>query len=362
MKIWIDLRFVKNELYSRFAIQLVKTFIKQNKDNEYIIYVVDFIDELNIENCNIKKVNIKNWSLNEQFELLKIFKKDENNLMIFFNHFKPTRYKWEYITIVSWLKDIYYMNFSSYFEKYKYLFLMNKNLKKSHKIVCLDQNTKNELIEKFDIKESSIHIINWFFPEWDQIIKVNDNLDEININIKTKYSLNNDYLIYSWWDSIEKNYEKLILVLKRIRESWQNIDLVFLWNNISTNINLRNIILENKMEKNIYFLWDVWLSHKKYLYSESLWVIFPSFYEQFPFRLSEPLYFGSNIISSDLKNIRNIFWDKLTYFSPISVNSIFENTKKYLENEVYKTKPDYEEIKNKYTKENSARDLLEIIK
>ena len=47
MKIWIDLRFVKNELYSRFAIQLVKTFIKQNKDNEYIIYVVDFIDELN---------------------------------------------------------------------------------------------------------------------------------------------------------------------------------------------------------------------------------------------------------------------------------------------------------------------------
>jgi len=52
------------------------------------------------------------------------------------------------------------MNFSSYLEKYKYLFLMNKNLKKSNKIICLDQNTKNELIEKFDIKESSIFIIN----------------------------------------------------------------------------------------------------------------------------------------------------------------------------------------------------------
>jgi len=282
--------------------------------------------------------------------------------MIFFNHFKPINYKWEYITIVWWLKDIYYMNFSSYFEKYKYLFLMNKNLKKSNKIICLDQNTKNELIEKFDIKESSIFIINWFFPQGEEIIKTNIELEDIKINIRTKYSINNDFLIYSWGDSIEKNYEKLILVLKRIRESWYNIDLIFLWNNIATNINLRNLILENKMEKNVYFLWDVWLNHKKYLYNECLWVIFPSFYEPFPFRLSEPIYFNSNIISADLKNIRNIFWEKLTYFSPISVNSIFENTKNYLETEKYKTKISYEDIKQKYTKENSAKDLLEIIK
>ncbi|MDD3794225.1 MAG: glycosyltransferase [Candidatus Gracilibacteria bacterium] len=362
MKIGIDLRFVTDELYSRFAIQLIKTFILQNKDNDYTIYVNNFIDELNTENCNIKKVNIRNGSLNEQFELLKIFKKDENNLMIFFNNFKPINYKGEYITIISGLKDIYYMNFSSYIEKYKYLFLMNKNLKKSHKIVCLDQNTKNELIEKFDIKESNIYIINGFFPESEQIIKTTNNLEEININIRTKYSINNDFLIYSGGDSIEKNYEKLVLVLKRIRENGHNIDLVFLGNNISTNINLRNIILENKMEKNIYFLGDVGLNHKKYLYEESLGVIFPSFYEPFPFRLSEPIYFNKNIISSDLKNIRNIFGDKLTYFSPISVNSIFENTKKYLEDQKYKKNQDYEEIKNKYTKENSAKDLLEIIK
>jgi hypothetical protein len=52
------------------------------------------------------------------------------------------------------------MDFNSYFEKYRYLFLMEKNLNKSRKIVCLDQNTKNELVEKFNIKEEKINIIN----------------------------------------------------------------------------------------------------------------------------------------------------------------------------------------------------------
>lgn len=362
MKIWIDLRFVKNELYSRFAIQLIKTFIEKNKENDYIVYTNDFLEWFNFENCNIKKVNIKNGSIKEQFEFSKILKKDWNNLMLFFNHFKPVNYKWQYITIVGWLKDIYYMNFSSYFEKYIYLFLMNKNLKKSYKIVCLDQNTKNELIEKFDIKESDIKIIDWFFPESEVIDEAKNEIEDINVNIRTKYSIMNDFFIYSGWDSIEKNYEKLISVITRLNNDWIKTDLVFLWNNIATNINLRNQILENKIEKNIYFLWDVWIKQKKHLYNESLWVIFPSFYEPFPFRLSEPLYFNTPVLSSDLKNIRNIFWEKVSYFSPISVNSIYENTKKYLLENKQESIPNYKEIKEKYTKENCALQLTQIIK
>lgn len=359
MKIWFDLRFVQNELYSRFVIQLVKAYIKANKENEYIIYSLEFISWFEDKNISFKNVHIKNGTLSEQIDFLKILKKDWNNLMVFFNHFKPINYKWHYITLVWWLKDIYYMNFSSYYEKYKNMFLMWKNLKKSQKIICLDQNTKNELIEKFDIVESSIEIINWFFPDNEEENIKNDALE--NINIKTKYSIQNDFFIYSGWDSIEKNYEKLISVISRLNKAWYVIDLVFLWNNISSNINLRNLILENKIEKNIYFLWDIWLNQKKYLYKECLWTIFPSFYEPFPLRLTEPLFFNTQILASDLKNIRNIFWENITYFSPISVNSIFENTKKYLDEKKNEKKVNYKSIKDKYTKENSVLRLNQII-
>jgi glycosyltransferase involved in cell wall biosynthesis len=296
MKVWIDLRFLWDDVYSKFVAQMIKSLIKK-ENNDYIIYTNSDINWFNSKNVVVKQVNIENWSLKEQTKFKKILKNDKNALVIFFNHFKPIFYKWQYITFVWSLKDIYYMNFSSYFEKYKYLFLMWKNLKKSYKIICFDENTRDELVEKFDIPEIKIEIINWFFPE---IKETEDDFGEkLNINIRAKYWINNDFFIYSGWDWIEKNYEKLISIFVKLREEWKNIGLVFLWHNISTNLNLRLLILENKMQKNVYFLWAIPLKDKEYLYSESLWTIFPSFYEPFPFKLSEPLMYWSKIISSD---------------------------------------------------------------
>jgi hypothetical protein len=54
---------------------------------------------------------------------------------------------------------VYYDNFDSFFKKYKYLYLLEKNLKNSKKVICLDENTKNELIERFNIKEEQIQIL-----------------------------------------------------------------------------------------------------------------------------------------------------------------------------------------------------------
>lgn len=363
MKIGIDLRFIKDELFSKFAVDLSESLVKKSNKNKFVIYTNNDLGLTNSENLEIKKVNIETWTLKEQIQFSKILKNDKNNTMIFFNHFKPIFYKWDYTTIVWWLKDIYYMNFNSYFEKYRYLFLMEKNLNNSRKIVCLDQNTKNELVEKFNIKEEKINIIKWFFPKND--LNKNDWFEEeINISIKNKYSIKNDYFIYSWWDSIEKNYEKLIPVLDRLKKENIEIDLVFLWNNVWKNLNLRSIIINYKMETNVHFLWSPNKKNKELLYKESVATIFPSFYEPFPFRLAEPIYFDTKIIASELKNIKNIFWNEISYFSPISVNSIFENIKKFLDE--YKNnnqkKHDYREIKNKYNIENTTDEILEIIK
>lgn len=359
MKIWIDLRFLKNDIYSNFIIQLVKSFIESKKEVQYIIYTNDNIKWLSWKNIIIKKVDIWIWTLKEQTKFFKILKNDNNNLMLFFNHFKPIFYKWEYIILIWGLKDIYYMNFSSYINKYKFLYLMEKNLKKAYKLICLDQNTKNELIEKFNIKESKINIINAFFPNvW---FSNTNNETDLNINIKSKYHIKNDFLIYSWWDSIEKNYEKLISVLSILRNDWYDLDLVFLGEKISKNLSLRNIILEKKLEKNVFFLWILPLVEKKLIYSESLWTIFTSFYEPFPFKLTEPLFFWTKILSSDLKNIKNIFNENIKYFSPISVNNIYENIKKFI-NEKENNINDYSEIIKKYNIENTTKQLIEIIK
>lgn len=359
MKIWIDLRFITDDLYSKFIAQMIETLVKERDENEYIIYANWAKASFSSDNIIIKNINIKIWSFAEQTKFNKILKKDKNSLMIFFNHYKPIFYKWPYITFVWSLKDIYYMNFKSYFEKYKFLYLMNRNFKKSQKLICLDTNTKNELIEKFDLEEERIKMLNWFFPEKRNIDK---NAEKLKINIRARYWINKDYFIYSWWDSIEKNYEKLVSVFARLRDEWKNLAIVFLWHNISTNLTLRNLILETKTQNHVYFLGKIPESHKEYLYEESLWTIFPSFYEPFPFKLTDPVFYKSKILASDLESIKDVFDDTIYYFSPISANSIYETVRIYLDRKQYKKKVDYSKIVSKYNRENTVNSLVEIIR
>jgi len=340
MQIWLDLRFLKDNIYSAFTLELVNWLIFVNKNYNFIIYTNSNLKWFDYTNVIIKNVWIKNFSFKEQTKYLKILKKDKNNLMLFFNHFKPIFYSWNYYTILPSLKDIYYNNFSNYFIKYTFNYLLDRNLKKSNKLICFDNNTKEELIEKYDIEEKKISFMKWFFPYSEKL----QNTEDLWINIRTKYNLKNDYFVYSGWEWVEKNYEKLIWVFKKIKENWLNVDLVFLWWSVSKDLSLRNIIINNAMQENIHFMWVIKPAEKILFYKWAIWTIFTSFYEPFPFYLTEPLYFNIPIISSNLKNIKTIFGDSISYFSPISVNSIYE-----------------EVIKQKYSKENTIKELLEIM-
>jgi glycosyltransferase involved in cell wall biosynthesis len=366
MKIWIDLRFLSNNVYSKFVKQLIEIFILE-KDNNFVIFTNAPLTNFNKENVKIKQVNIENWSFKEQTKFKKILNNEKLGMVLFFNHFRPIFYKWYCVTFVWSLKEVYYTDFSSYFQKYKYLFLMWRNLKKSDKIISFDENTRDELVEKFDIPETKIELLDGFFPDALPIIPIlsgeeEDKDEKLNINIKAKYSINHDkFFIYSWWDWIEKNYERLIKVFAKLRDKKQDIALVFLWHNISTNINLRKLILESEMQKNTYFLWEIPLTDKKYLYSESLWTIFTSFYEPFPFKLWEPLMFWSKIISSDLKSVKSIFWDKINYFSPISTNNIFDTISEFLKNNGKSEKVNYKDILKKYNKDETAKKFKELV-
>jgi len=361
MKIWLDLRFLANNIYSTFVLELAKELINKDPENTYIIYANQDLNWFDFSNVYLKNIWIKNGSIKEQTKYLKILKHDNNNLMIFFNHYKPIFYVWSYFTLLPSLKDIYYNNFSNYIKKYSFLYLLEKNLKNSVKIICFDNNTIDELIEKFNIEEQKTYILQWFFPN----IHINTIIETLNINVKTKYSISNNFFIYSGWEWVEKNYEKLVYVFDKLKKDGLDIDLVFLWEEISRNVALRNLIINMNMQKNIHFIWIIKQDEKKLFYDESFWVIFPSFYEPFPFRLSEPLHFNSPIIASDLKNIKNIFWDSLKYFSAISINNIYEKIHNYLiinKTEKNNLEKNYKKIKQEYSKENTIVQLLKIIK
>ncbi len=351
MQIWLDLRFLKNNYYSKFVTELVKWLISQDKENKYIIYSNSILEWFDYDNVIISNVWIRNNTIKEQTSFLKILKNDDNNIVIFFNHYKPILYKGIHYTFIPSLKEVFYNDFKNYIDKYTYLFLLESSLNKSKKIICFDENTQNELTERFNIDYKKINTIDAFFPQ----LKEENNL---KIDIRNKYDIKNNYFIYHDWDGIEKNYEKLIKVFSRLDN--KNIDLIFLWNNISKNMYLKDLIKKASLENNIRFFpilkeWELEL-----FYKNSQWVIMPSFYTPFPLRLSNAINFNSTIISSDLKSVKKVFWDSIKYFSPISVNSIYNTILESIKTK--NTKNNYNKILSKYNKENTIKQLLNIIK
>ncbi len=358
MKIWLDLRFIKDNLYSTFILNLIEWILLLDNKNSYKIYLnpnswkeKEFKKLKTIANINIIEVGINNFSIKEQIHFLKILRKDKNDLMIFFNHFKPIFYTWEYYIFVSSFKNIYYWNFNSTFNKYKYIFLLENNLKRSNKIICFDFNTKNELIERFNIEERKINLLKWFFIQ-DKKLQNKD----INIDIKTKNNIENNYLIYSAGDWIEKNIEKIIHILDKLSKK---IDIVILWDAISKNVFLRNKIISLKLQNRIKFINTFSETEKNLIYQQSIWLIMPSLYETFPFHLEDALNYKIPIISSNLKSIENIFWNKISYFSPISKSDIIKNLNIFLRKR--KQIINYEDIFENYSQHNTSSDFLKII-
>lgn len=354
MKIGIDLRFLSDDFYSTFAYKLVNKLIHTNKDIEYNIYTKKpDLFNLDGQNFHVHHVDIDCGSLNEQIKLPKIFKRDNNNVMIFFNHFKPLSYKGDYYTIVAWLKDIFFQNFSNYFEKYTYLYLMDKNLKNSQKVICLDENTQDELIERFNLSEEKIEILPGFFIPNTQLVS-----QDVQIDIRSKFHIENDFFLYSGGDGIEKNLDRFVHVFERLHKKNISYDLVFLGDKIGKNIDLRHAIVESWLKNNIHFIDHVKPSEEFLLYQQAKAVIYPTLYESFPLRLSNAIFTNTPILASNLRNIEKVCENSIDYFSPISSNSLLQK----LENFTAPENVNYSKITQTYTLENTINKLNEIIR
>jgi glycosyltransferase involved in cell wall biosynthesis len=81
-------------------------------------------------------------------------------------------------------------------------------------------------------------------------------------------------------------------------------------------------------------------------------------YESFPFSLNEAIAYNVPLLSSNYKNIKNIFGDSISYFSPISESDTEKELLSFIEN---KPKADYSKVLEEYSKEHTASKFLDLI-
>lgn len=355
MQIWLDLRLLHSwDKYSTFIAVLIQNLIQNDKENIYTLYLSDKTKTNFPPQLKIEYIKEEPGSIVEQIKFNTKLKKDNNTLMIFFDENKPLFYKWSYILFIKDLKELHYwIKRNSFFQFIKDIFLKT-SLSNAKKVICFENHTKHELNEKLNIPEEKINILYPFF----MLNKIPST--KVITNIKTKFSIKWEYFIYSGWAWNNKNLSKLIEVFQKLNKRWINVNLVVLDQEITEDVSFRKEVVDAGIVEKIFFVWMTTPEEKKAFYHYAIWTIFPSLYESFPFDLTESISYKSPILSSSLKQIKEIMWDSISYFSPVSTIDMIEA----IDNFVSKPKQhtDYKEILKKYSPENSSKNLINIIK
>lgn len=357
MKIWIDIRNLqKKSHFYNFIIKQVESLIINDKNNTYIIYSSFDISLSEYKNYENKLIIKQKCKIKEQYILTKQYNKDKLDLIIYTSISTPLLFKWKNIFILESLKNLIYPDNldTNIIKKYINIFLFKRTLKKANLILTLDSNTKLNINESYNIKEEKISLLQAFFD-----INNENNINKI-IDIKLKYNLKNNYIIYEWWTWSNKNIPRLLDTIIKINKKSPIIDLIILWDNSENNFEIKNIIDNKWVTENIHFINNIEEKNKKDYYNQSIWYILPSLYESFPFVMNKAISYNTRIISSNLDSIKEIFWNNIEYINPLSNINMKNNLENFIKNK--QSKVDYKKIIKKYSIKNSTDELLWYIK
>ncbi len=355
--IWLDLRFLnKNDYYSQFIYELIWDFIKVTPENFYNIYLDLSFSNLNFwENTKNIFPLAKYRSISEQIYLTKLINKDKNDIVLFFKSNKPLIYKWKYIVFIPELSWFHFPWKENIFKKFWNNFLFKNTCKNAYKIVSFNKKTKSDINDQLNIPESKISILNPFFSKIDFSFK--EEIKNLTINLETKYNIKWDYFLYSSWIWTEKNLSRLLKVFEKIKKNNILLNLIILDEKTIKDVDFRKQVINTNMVDKIFFIWNIWEYEKDYFYKNSLAIIFPHLYNVFPFSLTKALNYNTSIVSSNLDNMKIIFWDKIDYFNPNNIEDMYNTLIK-----IKKKTNDFSVIFKKNNIQKSLKDLEIILK
>ena len=357
MQISIDIRWYdKKSPYGRYVIELISQIIKDSNENTYIIYSNIPLEIHVWENANLATLIItkkRKENLWEQFTFLKTLKKDHSHFYIFFDEKVPFWFKKDFALVIPSLKEIFFPKLW-FIERLFYQKYMHYSLKNAEKVICFEKNTAQELNERLNVKENKIHVVHPFFSLEQEKIST----DEIKINIKTKYNILGDYILYDAKNDGNSNFERILKIFQKLIHWWEKINLLVISENATQNISFRQRVLDLEIEKSVFFIGTIEEKEESFYYSQSSWVIFPWIYTSFPFEFTKAILYKIPIIATKIDSTYEIMWDNIIYFNS---RSISEATKQIIDFIKNKKKISYTTLNRKLTIKETAKNFKKVL-
>jgi len=353
MKIGIDIRTLMDNNYSGvslYTLNLVKEILKQDKENQYILY---YNSGKNIDSKlpnlgdNVRVVKTKypnkvfNYILQNIFKYPKIDKliakdlekwRDENiitkNIDIFFSpHFNFTALSNDCTKVLT-IHDLSFLKYPHFFSTRKNIWhrLLNikKIIKNTDKIIAISGNTKKDIVNLCNVNQEHIDVIPSGISDNYKIISNQDKLSEI----KKKYSLPEKFILHIGTIEPRKNIEGIIEAFNKL--TLDEYELVLAGGLGWKNEKIFKAYNNSKKKNKIRFLGYIDENDKSSLYNLASLFIFPSFYEGFGFPPLEAQKCGTPVIAGNISSLPEILNESALLVDPDSISSITTAMKEIL--------------------------------
>lgn len=206
-----------------------------------------------------------------------------------------------------------------------------KSFEKSSAIICISNNSKNDLLKYIKFDKNNIHTI---YPGISKDFYFIDDVNKLKA-LKNKYLIKDKYFLYVGGYDFRKNIINLIKGFASIKKELLNNFQLVLCGGIDEGIknSLLNLAKIMNVDKKIVFIGYLPDSELPTLYSGADLFIFPSLYEGFGLPLIEAMACKCLSIASNNSSLAEISNGNALLFNPLDYKDISNKIEKIVADE-----------------------------
>ena len=358
----------------RYTYHFVKTLLKQDENNEYVLFFYsdispETIHKVKATNSRLKIVKIFRSTsriplVDSHFRFARCLKRENLDLTIFPANVIPLSYRRKSILVVHDLAIYLHPEWFPENQWFSTKILVPLSLRKAKTVVTVSHNTKKDLLEIFKINEEKVRVI---YPG----VVVKDNyIEEEKQKVLKKFDIRGDYILYLGTIEPRKNIKSLITAFSTylFENEESKVTLVLAgikgWKFQPIFKYLQNI--NHRLPKSqIKYVGKVSNRERNILLKNTQAFIFPSKYEGFGFPVLEAMAMKVPVVTSNNSSLREIAGEGAALLvDPEDANDIRRSIKKVLEDKLLKRQLVMagEKRVEKFTWENSVAKFQTLIK
>jgi len=331
MRIAIDARMLLTRPtgIGRYIFNLVKYLGVIDRVNEYIVLTNDR-KLINIpgmhSNIHIEQVNSRPMTIAEQFALPLVLNRLKCDVFHAPSFVIPRMLPSKSVIT---LHDLTHIKFNGEFNKLVQLYykcIVRPSTKKARLIIADSESSKKDIINWANIDASRVRVTSLAVENNYRL--VNDK--NVLKNVKIKYKIGKEYILYNGNKKPHKNVESLVKAFCRLRtEKKIDYSLVIVGerndNEAETNyLGLEKIVNDYKLLNEVIYTGHVADDDLVLLYNAAAVFVFPSFYEGFGLPPLEAMSCGCPVVASNSSSLPEVCGDAAQYVDPYNIDDIVE--------------------------------------